>query len=458
MKKVIILLFLCVLVSCSETTMNTTTNPTTTPTTGQNTNSTTTMYTDTITTTPDIIIPNISKDKPTFPDTTTQVLSAKLKALDTISFYQSQLTNLIGEFSEMSVRKNATSEDDIYTREDFTEYDSRTYSVDYDVEEIINLNMELDVMYQLIDATEGFEEFTYFSNAVSGHSYRFYVYTEENNIYLETYEIVETNINLNQYITERIQVIYFEMRGENVYYEFLRDVTEFHDEEVDHNVYYDQFQENGDSYQIALYKENTPEQSIAYNHYQVTNRYQYSFNFDSTKVGVVYTDVDTQVTYIVSSTLDNQLDHYCVRFYDGYIQLLEIRERLLDHQYKQMDWNLLEVEGWTSVYMPDTNFIELFVGTDSLFTEDRLHGSISAPQSLGVDMDIMDKTLDADLVSLTDYGLSFTKVTFTQLEDALGNLDVENLIQKEGFTFDMEENNDLLLSMFHLQPTAGLTE
>ena len=243
------------------------------------------------------------------------------------------------------------------------------------------------------------------------------------------------------------EIMEFDLIDDKVLFDYVRENMTQNGGDETHDLYYDRFDESGDTISIGL--DLTDETYLEYLIHDRGTGGWFSLYDDATESSVTRLDMTTD--RFVSETFYPDGSTNMTIVYDNE------RRSLTYHAWEahgvpraSLKWNLLDVEGWDravyhtyaddEVYQGETRVLETFtvyVAPEEVYPVAQATYEFS-PESL-----------TAGLVDLTLVGLHFDAIPFDRLSTDLGRLAEDRLaaLAAYGLSADMAENRAALLAM-----------
>ncbi len=448
MKKILILvLFISVilLVSCEKGIDSTTqTNPSTATTSSESTIS------NEITTTSISTLQTIEQET-----TIIDHEAIKSNVEDKIVFYKTKLIELSGleeEMieSELSFNNNynimllSTSYDE-YNRDDLPEQVPFVYEGNgIDPEFIINTTFTINEYLAVLDLCEDFEEDSFMETSYDSFNYLIKTSVDGDQLYIESYRFYQDS-GSDVFWAD---IMYFDMVDDKMIFKYVRDYNS-----SQHSIYYDEFSETGDAISIALDADN---EELTY--YQVFDRdINMTFDLSNTSIGGVYMNynaIDGSIFYCIKIGEDESIIRHSIR-YGSPTQFWYTN----DEGEVYLTWNLYSASGWNKcriyssaddhIFMDDTEVLQDF--TISISIQDvYANARFTTTEALFTE----------SMMNLSDYGLYFAAVTYTQLQLDIDYIDQNflSIINEYGLSLNMSDNYNNLISLFPFTSDSTVIE
>lgn len=374
---------------------------------------------------------------------------------DKIVFYKTKLLELSGLNEEMiesdlSFSNNysimlLSNDNDEYNRDDLPEQVPYVYEGNgFDPEFIINTTFTINEYLDVLELCENFVEDSF--NEIIYNSFRY---------------IIKASVNIDQLYVESYRysldgssdvfwadIMYFDMIDEKIIFKYVRDYNS-----SQHSIYYDEFSETGDAISIALDADN---QELTY--YQIFDRdNNMTFDISNTSIGGVcmnYNATDGSMFYSIKISEDETITRYSIRY--GFPTQFWYTN---DTGEIYLTWNLYSASGWNKCRIYS-------IADDHIFLDD-----MEVLQDFTISISIQDIYANARLttteseftesmMNLSNYGLYFDTVTYTQLQLDIDYIDQNflSIINEYGLTLNMTDNYDSLINLFPFMVDSTIIE
>jgi hypothetical protein len=380
-------------------------------------------------------------------ESTTTIDQATLRenVREKITFYKTKLLELSGLEEEMIeselsanqsslVEKLSLSEGEYY-REDLPEQTPPEYPGNgIDPEFLMITTDTLNQFLAVLTLCSNFQEDTFME--VQYDSFTFIIKTsvDGDQLFIESYRYYTNQVNDSIWT----DIMFFDLISGKVIFKYVRDYNS-----SDHYLYYDEFSETGDIINIALNKDENIFTSI-----QVYDRGNHiTFSLSNTVMGGIYMGYNYADG---SKSMGIKIDG------SGNIIRQSIRYgTLTDFWYTNdegviyLTWNLYLVDGWNKCFINDA-------GDDRIYTDEQ-----EVLQDFSISINIQDVYANArlttneeafteTLMNLSDYGLSYSHITYTQLNSDIDflNQNFLSIMSEYNVSLNMTDNYDTLLELF----------
>ncbi len=362
-----------------------------------------------------------------------------------ITFYKTKLLELSGLEEEMieseisanqpSVLQQLSLSDGEYYREDLPEQTPREYPGNgIDPEFMIITTDTLNQFLAVLTLCSDFQEDTFMEVQYDAFTFIIKTSVDGDQLFIESYRYYTNQVNDSIWT----DIMFFDLISGKVIFKYVRDYNS-----SDHYLYYDEFSETGNIINIALNKDENIFTSI-----QVYDRGNHiTFSLSNTTMGGVYMGYDYGDG---SKSMGIKIDE------NGNIIRHSIRYgTLTDFWYTNdegliyLTWNLYLVEGWNKCFINDA-------GEDRIYQDEQ-----EVLQDFSIDINIQDvyaiarlttneEAFTESLMNLSDYGLSYSHITYTQLNSDINflNQNFLSIMSENNLTLNMTENYDTLLELF----------
>jgi len=374
---------------------------------------------------------------------------------DKIVFYKTKLIELSGleeEMieSELSFNNNyniilLSTDYDEYNRDDLPEQVPYVYEGNgIDPEFIINTTFTINEYLAVLNLCEDFEEDSFMETSYDSFDYLIKTSVDGDQLYIESYRFYQDG-GSDVFWAD---IMYFDMVDDKMIFKYVRDYSS-----SQHSIYYDEFSEAGDAISIALDADN---QELTY--YQVFDRdINMTFDLSNTSIGGVnmnYNAIDGSMFYGIKIGGDGSITRHSIR-YGSPTQFWYTN----DAGEIYLTWNLYSASGW--------NKCRIYSGADDhIFIDDT-----EVMQDFTISISIQDVYANARLtttealfaesmMNLSDYGLYFDAVTYTQLQLDIDYIDQNflSIINEYGLSLNMSDNYNNLISLFPFTADSTIIE
>lgn len=371
--------------------------------------------------------------------------SLKASVEDKINFYKTKLIELSGLEEEMIESElsfnNAyntmllSTGYDEYDREDLPQRVPVVYEGNgIDPEFLINLTMTINDYLAVLDVCTDFVEDTFMEVDYGLYNYFIKASVDGDQLYIESY-----HYNADSSVDARwTNIMYFDLIEGKVIFKYVRDYLN-----TQHYMYYDEFSEAGDAISILLDAEDN-----VLTYYQIYNREtNMSFDLSNTSMGGIsmnYSAIDGSSSFGIKISDGGDIIRYSMRY--GFpMQFWYMSE----NGEVYLTWSLYLAQGWDKcwiysgaddqIFMDDTEVLEDFtisISIQDMFANARL---TTKPDEFSESM-----------MNLSDYGLYFDAVTYTQLQTDIDYMNQNYLLimGDYGLSLNMEDNYDYLINLF----------
>jgi len=372
-----------------------------------------------------------------------------------ITFYKTKLLELSGLEEEMieseisanqpSVLQQLSLSDGEYYREDLPEQTPREYPGNgIDPEFMIITTDTLNQFLAVLTLCSDFQEDTFMEVQYDAFTFIIKTSVDGDQLFIESYRYYTNQVNDSIWT----DIMFFDLISGKVIFKYVRDYNS-----SDHYLYYDEFSETGNIINIALNKDENIFTSI-----QVYDRGNHiTFSLSNTTMGGIYMGYDYGDG---SKSMGIKIDE------NGNIIRHSIRYgTLTDFWYTNdegliyLTWNLYLVEGWNKCFINDA-------GEDRIYQDEQ-----EVLQDFSIDINIQDvyaiarlttneEAFTESLMNLSDYGLSYSHITYTQLNSDINflNQNFLSIMSENNLTLNMTENYDTLLELFPFTADDSVTQ
>ncbi len=388
---------------------------------------------------------------------TNSSIETKEQFLDKMDMYIAKMDELIDDavipeyvdFTQQSpyIKALAVEEPDIYNREDLPVPEEPLFDED-------QLNLEfIYITYQLlITANDVLESCTSFTEnefcdiEMEGVKFKIKTLLEDNQLYIEyyTYYYMELfGITIKQVSG---QIMYFNLIDDVLYFESIQDDLIYYDEEFTHILRYNQFNELGDMVNIMI--DDIYREHVYYQSYFRAEDSVFLLSNSGEGFAINYKNIANDTFY--SLTLNPDLTTFNTSVIYGTHN--PTFKYLSFDDATMIVWNMFDVTGWNKVY-------DYGYGNDMLYLDDNqvLEGFYFDFEMQEEDIDhqlsfqiIEPEDLTEGLISLSDYGMVYSQVTYAQLMADIEFIqeNYPTVITNNGLSNTMEDNYDILQAMF----------
>lgn len=368
-----------------------------------------------------------------------------------ILYYKDKLVSMSGLANQEMNSGNRTLSIDLgpndveYKRDELPpEYDYAATSNEVDPEFLMMVTEILNDYAVAIITAETFEEDVYFTIAFHEEEMKIKIRNEGDQLYIESYIYGSMIHNFSPYYHVSVNIMYMNMIDGHVYFEYVRDYYEKYNEIERHDRYYDFFYETGDMLNISVNMLNN--QDVYYQNFEKENDKVFLFASSAEGMGFNYTDAATDTFY--STSFNSSMQAY------GSFVSYGTHDPMFRYSNQngqvRLQWNLFDVTGWDTIvtrpYDPD----QIFMGDTEVLTGFSHDIQIAEYSSISTSLTLNEQDLTENVVNLSDYGLSFTGVTLSQVLEDASYLETHypEILTSYGFSTDMTENHTSLLELF----------
>ena len=391
----------------------------------------------------------------TEPITTVDQATLRENVREKITFYKTKLLELSGlkeemieselSFNQPILFEKLSLSDGEYYREDLPEQTPREYPDNgIDPEFLIITTDTLNQFLAVLALCSNFQEDTLMEVEYDSFTYTIKTSVDGDQLFIESY----------RYYTDRVNdwiwtdIMYFDLIDGKVIFKYVRDY-----DSSDHYLYYDEFSETGNIISIALNKGENLFTSI-----QVYDRGNHvTFSLSNTTMGGIYMGYDYgdgSKSMGIKINENGNIIRHSIRY-----------GTLTDFWYTNdegliyLTWNLYLVEGWNKCFINDA-------GEDRIYQDEQ-----EVLQDFSIDINIQDvyaiarlttneEAFTESLMNLSDYGLSYSHITYTQLNSDINflNQNFLSIMSENNLTLNMTENYDTLLELFPFTADDSVTQ
>lgn len=376
-------------------------------------------------------------------DFSEDTVSTKTEVIESVVFYKGKLEGFAGVEDEVAKHSGLTnlSEDILfYTREDFTKYDDPNH-IDYpamETESLINTLMTVYLLRSVIDKCAEFVEGEFCTvGEENNRSYKIKMQVMGDKLFIEAYGY-SADID-NSYYSIDAEIMFFDLIDGLVYFEYVRDNHGVYDGEVSHDLYFEEFLEGTSTTSTALYDSG----NVHYQYFNADGSEHLRFRSGENESYISYRDSITEMYYFTKYDLEGKLTFSSLAFLNGYKE--DFRYRFNIPEYDSiLVWNILETTGWDKVGILEEFPYDTFLYNDDIeiLTEFDFFGAHDDVEYIYGTLEIIDENITQDLIDLSLYGLSFSKVTLEDINREKLYLEENYLEFKALYGFDGEAEDD----------------
>lgn len=372
-----------------------------------------------------------------------EVLKASVE--DKINFYKAKLIELSGLDEEMmsgelsfnnpsSIMLLSTWYDE-YDREDLPEQVPVVYEGNgIDPEFMINTTLTINNFLEVLDVCTDFVKDNFMEVEYGSYNYLIKASVEGDQLYIESYHYYADSSSDGLWTN----IMYFDLIEGKVIFKYVRDYLS-----TQHYMYYDEFSETGDAISIALDVKNN-----LFTFYQIYNREtNMSFDLSNTSTGGIhmnYIAIDGSSSFGVKIDEGGDIIRYSMR-YGSPTQFWYT----FDNGEIYLTWNLYLAQGWNRCWIYSAADDHIFMD-DTEVLEDFSIGISIQDAYANARLTTTTEEFTESMMNLTEYGLYFDAVTYSQLQADIDYMDQNFLLimGEYGLSLNMEDNYDYLLNLF----------
>ncbi len=309
----------------------------------------------------------------------------------------------------------------------------------------------------VISNIESFKEDSFSAQTLDDIYYEIRTRYEPNQLYIEsyTYEVIPYGDS----VLLKADILHLSIVDESLQVEYIQDYHQISTDLEMHYVTYTSLNDLGDmtSFRINMLADD----EVSYT--TVDHETHNSFTFSkSPRTGIQYAyyNHETQAymslifNYALiqaSSAVSYGFNEFDLLFYKDYDQL-------------RLTWNLLEVDGWDKIIINNnTTDRQIFANDVELFTSDNLFTTnitIDTYTSAFITLELQQQNLTENIFNLSDYGCSFTKVSWTQFNQDITYLEnhYSELLTTYGFSTDFAANQSALLKQIPISANQKMMD
>ncbi|MDO9629270.1 MAG: hypothetical protein Q7I99_05155 [Acholeplasmataceae bacterium] len=271
------------------------------------------------------------------------------------------------------------------------------------------------------------------------------VRNEENQLYIEVISFSKSVNASGVAVYVTTAMIYLNLIDDKIRYEEVNDSKSEIYGEKSHLLIYNLYNESGDIIKIKINMLNNHE--FYYHQHDSLAKTNFWFSNTNNEMYVNHTDLISD-KYHALQFRDDEIIKLTVgyEFYNSlftYIYTTESGTPRID-----LKWDLLQVTGWDKALISDRGSDSILKENVELLTDFKISIITSKYTDANASINIPAEELTENLINLSDYGLSFTKVTLEQI-----NLDIpflednyRTLIEEKGLFLEIEKNKEILLN------------
>jgi len=375
----------------------------------------------------------------------------KEEILEKISFYTDRL--LASSQRKMSLNKSLS--DSLFSvtdtlsipilRDDLPPKKENSYDFDMiDPIFVREIGNRLKSIHERLILCEDFVEDQFCTIKIENTNIMIKVRNEEDELYIE-YITFSKSVNTAETFVG-VTMIYLNLIDDKIRFEEVQESKgTVYGEEL-HVVAYNLYNEFGDIINTRINMLNN--RQFLYNRYDHLTRTKFWLSNNDDDMYFSYTELTSDNCYslqlrdeeIIELEIDYELYNFLFRY--TYTTKSGVPRIILT-------WDLLQVSGWDNALISGSSDAQIFIGDVELLEDFNVIIVASNYTEAKATINVPEDQLTESLINLSDYGLSFTRVTLEQLN--LGISFIENsyvmLIEMYGFFLDMEKNTVILDNM-----------
>lgn len=332
-----------------------------------------------------------------------------------------------------------------YSRDELPpEYDYQTSSDVISPEFIMTTATILAEYIEMIGRTKEFVEDTFFTISQVDYMIKYKVINEDDQMYIEAYKYgswAQGNFVYSE-------IIYMYMVENKINFQQVRETNENDGGSHIERKYYDLFIESGDMLNIVIDLRN--QQNIYYQNYQKNDGSTFLVTNSEEGLGFNYLDVATKKSYSIFFDQTNQLAFNSISYGTYHPKLTFTHNQFSFTGGIILKWNLLDIDGWNNIIVNGNDYDEIYVDDTRYLSDFLIEAFVDDYIDANVYVTINEDQLTEGLISLSDYGLSFDAVTYTELmQDRTFLVDhYQEILINQGFSENMTSNYEILYDLF----------
>lgn len=394
---------------------------------------------------------NASTDQANTPGT------AKVDVEDKIVFYKGKLIELSGIEGEMLESEmnyyhsndviNLSNFYDEYDREELPKREKPDYTNSgVNPENLIITADTLNSFTSILDSCEDFKDNEFFNTTYDLSEYKIKMFTNGDELYIESYRY-----NLEDTSSIRVDIMHFNLIEDKVHFEYLRENRS----SDSHRLYYDSFSETGDVINIALDVKTSKLTNYQLYDRSINKSVYLNYFAGALSMNFKNHSDDGEASYSIVIDDQDNISRYNLQY----------RESIQDFWYTKdgenihLFWNLFLVDGWNKcrvynnnddkIYKDDAELLEDFeinIDTKSGFANARIT--------------VIESAFTESFMNLSDFGLFFDFVTYSQLQMDIDYIDTNfiSIIEGYGLTTDMGNNYNVLYDTIPFVPDDSIIQ